>query len=88
MLHSKVRLGIGIVSVSSKISFNEDFVLEEIEKMGLKREHVLLVDPSEEDMLLICAEMKKYGYSITYQDLLENKIYRSKSSTRSFFNKE
>ena len=66
-------------------SIQENFLLDAIEQMGLKKEHIMDVNPCSEDLVEICAEMKKYGYSTKYQELLEKKINGSKVRAGLYF---
>ena len=87
MFQSKIRLGTGILNIFSPIqnSIQENFLLDAIEQMGLKKEHIMEVNPCSEDLVEIWAEMKKHGYSTKYQELLEKKINGSKVRSGIYF---
>ena len=88
MFQSKIRLGTGISKrITLGISNEENLLCESIEQMGFRRELIMDVNPSTEDLLEICIEMKKYGYSIKYQELWEKKINGSKVRTGLYFHK-
>jgi len=69
-----IRLGTGLIKspvCTNEISVEENFVLEAIAQMGFRKEEIMKVNPSSYDLLEICSELKMFGFSIRYQELLE-----------------
>ncbi|HII35716.1 MAG TPA: hypothetical protein HA319_01315 [Nitrosopumilaceae archaeon] len=69
-----IRLGTGLIkspACTNEISVEENFVLEAIAQMGFRKEEIMKVNPSSYDLLEICSELKMFGFSIRYQELLE-----------------
>jgi len=83
-----VRLGTGIIRSPAStidISVQENFVLEAITQMGFRKEDIMKVNPSSYDLLEICSELKMFGFSIRYQELLEVSIGGSKVRAGLYF---
>ena len=71
-----IRLGTGIIRGPSNMMeiSDQNFILEAIAQMGFSKEDIRRVNPSSYDLLKICSELKKFGFSIKYQELLEQSM--------------
>lgn len=88
LFQNRIRLGTGILRVAHKrtnTTVQENFLLETIVQMGFRKEDILQANPNPSDLLEICSELKKFGFSIRLQELLEENFSGSKFPTGLYF---